>query len=174
MNNCIYLKVSGNKICFLMLYVDDILLATYDNGLLYEVKQFFSKNFDIKDMGVSYVIDIKIYRERSRDILGLSQKTYINKCPKNDFAWEHMENISYASIIGSLMYAQFYTRLDIAYFVGVLGRYKSNPGVDQWKVAKKVMRYLQRIKNYIIMYRQINNLEVIAYSNSEYTSCVDS
>ena len=51
MDKCIYQKVSGSKICFLVLYVDDILLATNDKGLLYEVKQFLSKNFDIKDMG---------------------------------------------------------------------------------------------------------------------------
>ena len=63
-----------------MLNVDDILLATNDKGLLYEVKQFLSKNFDLKDMGeTSYVIGIKIHKERSRGILGLSQKTYINK-----------------------------------------------------------------------------------------------
>ena len=63
--------------------MDDILLVTNDKGLLYEVKQFLSKNFDMKDMGdASYVIDIKIHRERSRGILGLSQETYINKVLK--------------------------------------------------------------------------------------------
>ena len=80
MDQCICQKVSGIKIRFLVLYVDDILLATNDKGLLYEVKQFLSKNFDMKDMGeASYVIGIKIKRERSRGILGLSQETYINK-----------------------------------------------------------------------------------------------
>ena len=80
MDHCIYQKVSGSKICFLVLYVDDILLATNDKGMLYEVKQFLSKNFDMKDIGdASYVIGIKIQRERSRGILGLSQETNINK-----------------------------------------------------------------------------------------------
>ena len=66
MDQCIYQKVSVSKICFLVLYVDDILLTTNDKGLLYEVKQFLSKNFDMKDMGeASYVIGIKIHRERS-------------------------------------------------------------------------------------------------------------
>ena len=73
MDQFIYQKVSGSKNCFLVLYVDDILLATNDKGLLYEVKQLLSKNFDMKDMGeVSYIIGIKIHRERSRGILGLS------------------------------------------------------------------------------------------------------
>ena len=77
MDQCIYQKVSGSKIFFLVLYVDDILLETNDKGLLYEVKQFIAKNFDTKDMGeASYVIGIKIHRERSGGILGLSQETY--------------------------------------------------------------------------------------------------
>ena len=66
----------------------------------------------------------------------------LNQCPKNDFEREHMKNISYASAVGSLMYAQIYTRPGIAFAVGVLGKYQSNPGIDQWRTAKKVMRYL--------------------------------
>ena len=37
-DNCIYYRVSGSKICYLILYVDDILLETNDVGTLYEVK----------------------------------------------------------------------------------------------------------------------------------------
>ena len=113
--------------------MDDILLATNDKGLLHEVKQFLSKNFDIKDMGeASYVIGIKIHKNGFRDILGLSQETCINKvlerfwmkdcspsvspivkvdrfnlnqCPKNNLEREQMKNIPYASIVESLMYA---------------------------------------------------------------------
>ena len=73
MDQCIYPKVSGNKTCFLVLYVDDILLATNDKGMMHRVKQFLSKNFDMKNTGeASYVIGIKIHRDRSRCILGLS------------------------------------------------------------------------------------------------------
>ena len=61
-DQCIYYKDSGNKFCFLLLYVDDILFAINDKGMLHEVKQFLSKNFDMKDMGeASYVIGIKIH-----------------------------------------------------------------------------------------------------------------
>ena len=51
------------------------MLATNDMGTLYEVKQFLSKNFNMKDMDeASYVIGIKIHRERSRGILGFSSR----------------------------------------------------------------------------------------------------
>eukprot|EP00253_Pinus_taeda_P019588 PITA_19588 len=202
MDQCIYLKVSGSKICFLVLYVDDILLATNDKGLLHEVKQFLSKNFDIKDMGeASYVIGIKIHRDRFRGILGLSQETYINKilerfrmkdcspsvapivkgdrfnlsqCSKNDFEREQTKNVPYASVVGSLMYAQVCTRPNIAFVVGMLGRYQSDPGLDHWRTPKKVMRYLQGTKDYMLMYRRMDTLEVIGYSNSDFAGCVDS
>ena len=79
MDQCIYQKVSGSKICFLILYVDDILLAINDKGLMHEVKQFLSNQFDMKDMGdTSYVIVIKILRDGHNGILGLSQETHIN------------------------------------------------------------------------------------------------
>ena len=59
-DRCIYLKVSGNKVIFLMLYVDDILLATNDLRLLHKTEKFLSSNFEMKDMGeANYVIGIE-------------------------------------------------------------------------------------------------------------------
>ena len=67
----------------MVLYVDDILLAANDLGILYEAKSFLSKNFEMKDMGeASYVIEILISRKRSHGLLGLSQKAYIEKMLK--------------------------------------------------------------------------------------------
>jgi len=77
-----------------------------------------------------------------------------------------MENIPYASVVGSLMYAQTCTRLDISFAVGMLGRYQSNPGFDHWKTAKKVLRYLQRKKDHMLTYRRSGHLEVIGYTDT--------
>lgn len=41
------------------------------------------------------------------------------------------------------MYAQVCTRPNVAFAVNVLGRYQSNPGLDHWIAAQKVMRYLK-------------------------------
>jgi len=61
-DHCIYMKVSRSKVIFLILYVDDILLAINDLGLLQETKKFLSNNFEMKDMGEeSYMIGIKIF-----------------------------------------------------------------------------------------------------------------
>ena len=85
-----------------------------------------------------------------------------------------MERIPYASAVGSLMYAQTCTRPDISFVVGMLDRYQSNPGMDHWKAAKKVMRYLRGTKDYILTFKRYDNLEVIGYTDSDFTGCVDS
>nr|CAN64403.1 hypothetical protein VITISV_024940 [Vitis vinifera] len=142
-----------------------------------------------------------IYRDRPRGILGLSQKAYIDKvlsrfgmsncvpgdtpvakgdkfslhqCPKNELEKKDMEMIPYASTIGSFMYAQVCTRPDIAYIVGMLGRYLSNPGMDHWKKAKQVMRYLQRTKDYMFTYHRSSHLEIVGYSDSDFAGYLDS
>ena len=82
-DDCIYHKFSGIKYIILVLYVDDILLATNDIGLLHETKRFLSKQFEMKDFGdASFVLGIQIYRDRSRGILKLSQKIYIDNVLK--------------------------------------------------------------------------------------------
>lgn len=66
-DQCIYLKVSGSKVIFLVLYVDDILLATNDLGLLHDTKEFIFHNLEMKDMGeASYVLGIEIKRDRHK------------------------------------------------------------------------------------------------------------
>ena len=60
--------------------MDDILLASIDVNLLLETKKFLSSKFDMKDLGeASFVLEIEIHRDRENKVLGLSQKTYLEK-----------------------------------------------------------------------------------------------
>ena len=72
------------------------------------------------------------------------------------------------------MYAQVCTRPDIAYITGMLGRYLSNPRMDHWKAAKRVLRYLQRTKRHMLIYRRSEKLEIIGYTDSDFAGCQDS
>ena len=99
-----------------------------------DTKKFLSNTFEMMDLGnASYVLGIQIYQDRSKDILGLSQKGYIekllerynmqdckpldtpiangdklslNQCPKNALEIPEMETFLYAQVVVSLMYAQ--------------------------------------------------------------------
>ena len=68
-DECIYDNFSGRKYNFLVLYVDDILLATNDLNLLRDTKKFLSNNFEMNDLGnASYVLVIQIYRDRPKNV----------------------------------------------------------------------------------------------------------
>ena len=85
-----------------------------------------------------------------------------------------MKNIPYASIVGSLMYAQVCTRPDISYAIGMLSRYQSNPRLDNWKATKKVVIYLKGTKDYKLTYKQFDPLDVVGYLDSDFVNCLDS
>ncbi|CAL9029582.1 unnamed protein product, partial [Prunus brigantina] len=201
LDECIYLKNSGSRFIFLVLYVDDILLASSDESLLYETKNFLSMNFEMKDLGeASYVLGIEIHRDRARGLLGLSQKAYIEKvlkrfnmqqsngaevpiskgdklsqedCPKTDFEKAEMRDKPYASVVGSIMYAQVCTRPDLAFSISVLGRYQANPGLAHWKAAKKVLGYMQRTKDHMLVFRRTDKLELVGYCDADFAGCAD-
>ncbi|KAJ9557744.1 LOW QUALITY PROTEIN: hypothetical protein OSB04_012358 [Centaurea solstitialis] len=148
---CVYTKFSGSIVTFLVLYVDDILLIANDS-----VKSWLSKCFQMKDLGeAAYILGIKIYRNRSKRLIGLSQSTYIDKilkkfrmdeskkgfipmqhgivlsktqCSASSQDQDKMKSVPYASAIGSIMYAMLCTRPDVAYSVSVTSRYQQNPG----------------------------------------------
>ena len=157
--------------------------------------------FDMKDLGETYyVLSKQILRNRPSGIIRLFQQTYIERilkrfntrlcssgktpivkgdrfskgqCPHNDIERDKMKVVPYSSVVSSLMYVQVCTRLDIAFIVGVLSRYSSDPSQSYWKVAKKVLRYLRGTKDLMLTYRYIDPLEVVGFNDSDYVGCVD-
>ena len=58
---CVYQKIKGKSIPFLVLYVDDILLIGNDIGVLTTIKSWLAKQFDMKDLReASYILGIKL------------------------------------------------------------------------------------------------------------------
>ena len=75
--------MSGSSIAFLVLYVHAILLIGNNIELLEIVKEYLNKIFLVKDLGeVAFILGIKIYRDRSRRLIGLPQSTYLDKILK--------------------------------------------------------------------------------------------
>ena len=69
----IYKQANGSIIIFLILYVDDILLIENDIPTLQEIKVQLSSQFSMNNLGeVAYILGMKIYKDRSKRLLGLS------------------------------------------------------------------------------------------------------
>jgi len=72
--------------------------------------------------------------------------THFNFCakqsPYNETEKSDMQQVSYASVVGSLMYEMVCTRPNIAHAVGTVSRFLSNPGRQHWNAVKWILRYL--------------------------------
>ncbi|KAL0411156.1 UNVERIFIED_CONTAM: Retrovirus-related Pol polyprotein from transposon TNT 1-94 [Sesamum latifolium] len=194
---CIYKKISGNSVAYLVLYVDDILLIGNDVKMLGDIKAWLSTQFSMKDIGeASYILGIKIYRDRSRRMLGLTQSSYIEKVlkrlkmdhskrgvlpmrhgiklskkqsPKTDEELKRMSNIPYASAVGSIQYVVQCTRSDVAYALSVTSRYQACAGEAHWGAVKSILKYLKRTKNMFLIYGG-GELILEGYSDASFQS----
>ncbi|KAH9801908.1 hypothetical protein KPL71_001202 [Citrus sinensis] len=165
---CVYKKIQEKFVAFLILYVDDILLIGNNIGVLTTIKSWLAKQFDMKDLGeASYILGIKLLRDRKNKTLALSQAVYIDKIlarfsmensktgllpfrhgitfskdqsPKTSEEIERMRRVPYADAVGSLMYAMLCTRPDICFAVWMVSRYQFNLGPQYWTAVKHIMK----------------------------------
>src|SRR5215216_5950379 len=155
----------------------------------------------MKDLGeAAYILGIKIYRDRSRRLIGLSQRTYLDKVlkrfkmdqSKKGFLpvlqgvklsqtqssttaedREKIKVIPYASAIGSIMYAMLCNRPDVCLTISLAGRYQSNPGVDLWTTFKNILKYLKRTKDMFLVYGGDKELIVNGYVDASFDTDPD-
>ena len=181
--------------------MNDILLIGDNVEFLDSIKGYLNKNFSMKDLGEAvYILGIKIYRDRSRRLIGLLQSTYLDKvlkkfkmdqakkgflpvlqgvklsktqCPTSAEDREKMKDVPYASSIGSIMYAMLCTRPDVCLAISLAGRHQSNPGVDHWTVVKNILKYLKRTKDMFLIYGGDKELIVNGYVDESFDTDPD-
>ncbi|GKD34391.1 retrotransposon protein, putative, ty1-copia subclass [Tanacetum coccineum] len=140
---CVYQKASGSNVTFLILYIDDIIIMGNHIPSLQSVKDYLGRCFAMKDLGeASFILGIKIYRDRSKRLIGLGQNAYLDKILKRykmdnskhghipmqerldlnktqgastPKEVKRMQNIPCASAVGSIMYVVRCTRPDVAF-----------------------------------------------------------
>ncbi|GJV45120.1 retrotransposon protein, putative, ty1-copia subclass [Tanacetum coccineum] len=158
--SCVYKKASGRYVTFLILYVNDILIMGNNIPMLQDVKSYLGRCFAMKDLGeATYILRIKIYRDRSKQLIGLCQSAYIEKTLKRFFMEnskcgiipmqeklklsksqgastpakvKRMQNIPYAWAVGSIMYA---VRCEL-----------------HWTAVKNILKYLRNTKDMFLVY----------------------
>ncbi|GJU69869.1 zinc finger, CCHC-type containing protein [Tanacetum coccineum] len=134
-------------------------------------KEFLSSSFSMKDMGEADVIlGIRIKHKSNR--IAISHSYYIEKVLKKfnyfdctrvstlmDTSEKLMPNngqavsqLEYSRVIGCLMYAMICIRPDIAFVVGKLSRYTSNPGTQHWQAIQRLLKYLNKTMDYRLTY----------------------
>jgi len=69
----VYFKLIGDRVIYLVLYVDDMLLVGNDKEIIQDLKTQMSSKFDMKDLGVAkYILVMGIKRDRAKRKLWLN------------------------------------------------------------------------------------------------------
>nr|GEW18830.1 hypothetical protein [Tanacetum cinerariifolium] len=120
---CVYLKAIGSNITFLILYVDDILIMRNNIPMLQDVKSYLGRCFAMKYLGALTPAELKL-----------------------------MQNVPYASAVGSIMYAVRCTLPDVAFAQNITSRFQQNLGDLHWTTVKNILKYLRNTKDMFLVY----------------------
>ncbi|KAH9686822.1 hypothetical protein KPL70_014523 [Citrus sinensis] len=111
--------IGDGKMIYLMMYVDDMLIACHSIDEISHLKDLLSSEFDMKDLGGKE--DLRFGMHDSKFVqtpLANHFKLSTAQCPQTDAEQGKMARIPYSSAIGSLMYAMVLTRPDISHAEG--------------------------------------------------------
>nr|GFA73837.1 hypothetical protein [Tanacetum cinerariifolium] len=85
-----------------------------------------------------------------------------------------MQNVPYASAIGSIMYAVRCTHPDVVFAQNVTSRFQHNPGDLHWTTVKNILKYLRNTKDMFLVYKGDLKQEVKSVKQSIFaTSSVE-
>ena len=84
-------------------------------------------------------------------------------------------NFPYSELVGSLLWTSLICHPEIAFSVGQLTCFNSNPGQAHWEAAKRVLRYLKGVKDHTLELggAMKGATELTVYSDADYAGDVD-
>ena len=149
---------------------------------------------------LGYIVGILVDRDEGTGVISLSQTAYLQcilerfgmtdcnpkstplppgislseaDSPKTDKDYHFMKDKPYCEALGSCMWVQVATRLDIAFAVSVLSCFQSNPGPAHWKAMLHLLAYLKGTIDYRITYSWGGDLSPIGFVDADYAGDVD-
>jgi hypothetical protein len=188
---------------YLLIYVDDMLIASHDKSLFDELKAQFSHEFDTKDLGpAKKILGMEIQRDRHVGTLFLSQKSYIEKvlekynlsnckyvatpfashfklssrqCLVTEDDKQHMPRVPYSNVVGNLMYAMICTKPDLAHAVSVVSRFMHNPGKEHWNAVKWILRCLKGTSHFGLLFdkNSVKKIGVMGFVDTDFAGDID-
>lgn len=197
---CVYVFGKGENRVIIIIYVDDLILASKTLQKLESIKAKLKSAFKMVDLGqISNILGINVHREGDIGPIHLSQEKYVvellkkfnmedsktvstpiesnfkvtkDMCPASEDEKREMSSKPYRELVGCLVYLANATRPDIAFAANVLSRFCANPGKTHWLIAKRILRYLKATRKFRITYVK-DNKKVKAYTDSDWAGDAD-
>jgi hypothetical protein len=179
MDNCVFVKKDSDGWQSVVgVHVDDTLIVTRNDEEAEIIRKALMDRYKAEMGELTYYCGIKIERDLKSKRTFMSQEAYIDKmiekydstsercvrnpmadvkltkemCPSTDDEMEKMKDIPYSNLVGALLFAAVMTRADISIAVHELSKFMKNPGMDHWRAAIRVLRYLKGTKRHGILF----------------------
>ena len=182
----------GGDTAYLLLYVDDIVLAASSAVLLRTIVDQLQHEFAMTDMGaLHYFLGIRVQRtsrgfflnqtQYAEDLLrraGMSQchpaSTPVDTSPKvaADVGRPVDDPSEYRSLAGGLQYLTM-TRPDLAYAVQQACLHMHDPRDSHLAIIKRILRYVRGTSTHGLLLPISRSTEIIAYSDADWAGCPD-
>jgi hypothetical protein len=193
---CLYTKFgSGGELLVIVLYVDDLIIASNSNAMVDDFKLAISREFSMKDLKeLGWILGMAIKRDREKRVMEISQTAYIDMMlakfrmadckpvltpmegtlTRMDGKDVKPDN-EYMKLVGSLLYAALVTRPDIAFAVQSLGKHLQAAGTEHWIAAKRVLRYLKGTREVGLRYTGTirGSFTLTGYADADYAGDKD-
>uniref|UniRef100_A0A2N9GFH3 Integrase catalytic domain-containing protein n=1 Tax=Fagus sylvatica TaxID=28930 RepID=A0A2N9GFH3_FAGSY len=188
----LFTKQKGSCFIALLVYVDDILIASNSAEDVAALKSYLDSQFKLKDLGpVRYFLGLEI--ARSSKGISISQRKYAleimedagmlgckpAKCPmdQNLKLSKHEGPLIpdpsvYRRLIGRLMYLTM-TRPDIVFSVHKLSQFMESPRAPHLKAAQHILQYIKGAPSQGLLYASSSDLHIKAFSDSDWAGCPD-
>ena len=199
-DRCVYIKKREDVILIIVVYVDDLVVATNKKEEFIKIKEDLQREFKIKDLGLlHYCLGIEFKQDPINNSIEVSQRKFIedtlakfgmSECkpvstplygkikltkqmsPTTKEEAEEMRKTPYQSLIGTLMYLTVATRPDITHAVNLLGQFNMNPGKEHWQSAKRVLRYLQGTSDHGLVYQKTGDC-LKGFTDADWGATID-
>jgi transposase InsO family protein len=191
----LYISTGEGSTIYLLVYVDDILIAAPLLSDVDHVKKELMAAFEARDLGeISQFLGMKIERDRANKQIKISQALMTAeliarygleeanpraiplspsvRLAQGEGSFLDKTAYSYSQLVGSLMYLSVCTRPDISFAVGVLARFMANPTTVHWQAAKGVLRYLAGTVDYGICFEG-SSTTLVGYCDADFAADVD-
>ena len=169
--HALYVKIKGEDILIVCLYMDDLIFTGSNPSMFEEFKRVMTKEFEMTDIGLmAYYLGIEV--KQKEEGIFISQESYaremlkkfkMNDCKpistpmecgvklsKNEKG-EKVDPTFFKSLIGSLRYLTC-TRPNILYVVGLVSHYMETPTTTHLKATKRILRYTKGTIDFGLFY----------------------
>uniref|UniRef100_A0A1Y1MQF0 Endonuclease n=2 Tax=Photinus pyralis TaxID=7054 RepID=A0A1Y1MQF0_PHOPY len=186
---CFYIMDLKFGKLFLLLYVDDILIAGPSVQEINGVVNKLGEEFEMTDRGnLNHFLGIDITYNFELGVLKLNQAKYVEKilnkfnmrdCKGSDVPIEPklkldiskndtLTNKPFRELIGCLMYLSLATRPDISFAVNYLSKYQDRATDEMWTYLKKILRYLKKNKHIEIEFVRETNISLNCFVDADW------